>query len=92
MLVNTTRTIPKCDRIIRALIKESSKILRYNNEVQLIWVERQIKDLPCSINSISDDNNTFDIQDLNSLINSTFNQKQFYLSGSDISCMMDCFG
>jgi len=92
MTVNITRTIPKCDRVVRTLIKESSKILRYSNEVQLIWVERQIKYLPYSMNGISDDNNILDIWDLNSLINSASNQEQFCLSGSDISCIMDCFG
>ena len=48
----------------------------------------------CSITmySISNDDDIFSIWDLNSLIDFTSNCKQFYLSGSDIYCIMDCFG
>ena len=31
--VSTTKTIPKCNRVVRAFVKESSKILRYNDGV-----------------------------------------------------------
>ena len=50
---STARAISKYDRIARTFIKESSKILRYSNEVQLIWMEEQIKNMSCSMNGIS---------------------------------------
>jgi len=38
--VSTTRAIPKYNKVVRALVKESSEILKYSNRVQLIWMER----------------------------------------------------
>ena len=91
MPVSTLKAIPKCNRVVRAFFKRSSKSLGNRNRVQLIWVERQIKDLSYSVNSISNDNNILNIQDLNSLINSASNQEQFYLSESDTNCIIDYF-
>ena len=41
---------------------------------------------------ISNNNDIFGIWDLNSLIDSASNWKQFHLSRSDIYYMVDCFG
>ena len=91
MPVSTLKAIPKCNRVVRAFFKESSKSLGNRNRVQLICMERQIKDLSYSVNSISNNNNILNIQDLNSLINSASNQEQFYLSESDTNFIIDYF-
>ena len=69
-------------------MEESSKILWYSNQMQLVWVEWQIEYSSYSMYGISDDNDVFSVLDLNSLIYPTSNWEQFYLCGSDIYCIL----
>ena len=88
---SAARAIPKSDRVARTFVKESSKILRNSNGLQLVWMRGWIKNVSCSMNGVSDDNDTFNVGDLYSLIYSTSNREQLCFSGSDIDCMMNCF-
>ena len=85
------RAIPESDRIVGIFIKEGSKVLLYCDRLQLIRIREWIKNLSCSIDGISDNNNIYSILDLDSLIDTISNCKQFYLCKSDIDNIMDCF-
>jgi len=86
-----TRAISKLNKIIKVLVKESSKILKYSNRVQLIRISRQIKNISRSWNGICDNDDLFNIWDLNGLINPISNGKKFCFSKYDIYSMMNCF-
>ena len=45
--------------------------------------------MSCSWNGICDDNDLFNIWDLNGLINSVSNSKKFYFGGCNIYSMMN---
>ena len=52
-------------------------------------MEWWVKDISCQVNSISDNDDVSYIKYLNYLINATSDNKQFYLSISDINSLMD---
>jgi len=52
-------------------------------------MEWWVKDISCQVNSISDNDDVSYIKYLNYLINATSDNKQFYLSRSDINSLMD---
>jgi len=54
-------------------------------------MEEQIKDLPCRVDNICDDNNVSDILNINSLINAASDSEQFYFSKSDVDSIINCF-
>ena len=49
------RAVPKFDMITKVLRKEFSKFLGYCSRMNLVWVNREVKDLPCSTKEVSDD-------------------------------------
>jgi len=86
----TMRTVPKSNGVVRVFVEECSKILRNCNEMQLEWMERQIKNMSCSWNGICNNNNIFSIRNLNSLVNSISIEKN---SVSEVVMfIINCFG
>jgi len=57
----TVRAISKQNKIIRILVKEGSKVLKYRNGMKLIRISKQIENISCSWNGICDNNDLFNV-------------------------------
>ena len=84
-----TWTISKFDIILLISFEEFPKFSQDCRQLNLIWVDQQIKDSLCGIYWIHDDDNTINVDYLGSLIDTTSDSRKFSLSGSNIDYMME---
>jgi len=86
-----TRTIPEFNEVMSVLLKINSEILSYGNRLKLIRMRWWIKYASHWMDSISNNYDVWCISNLDCLINSISNCKQFCLSWCDIDSMVNGF-
>jgi len=88
---NAARVVPKDNRIVSIFVEKNSKIKWNSNRLQLVCMSWQIKNVSYSVHNVSDNNNSFDIWEIYSLIYTTSNQKHFCFCGCNIYHMINSF-
>jgi len=80
-----TRIIPEFNDVMDTLFKEGSEILSYSNKLDLIRMSQWVKYMSYQIDSISNNYDAWNVSNLNHLIDSASDCKQFSLSWSNIT-------
>ena len=82
-------TIPEFNGIVVISFEEFSEFTRDCRWIKLIGMWWWIKNSLNSMDKIHDDNNSIDIGEIDSLVNTTSYHKKFYFSKHDVYCMMN---
>ena len=82
-------TIPEFNGIVVISFEEFSEFTRDCRWIKLIGMWWWIKNSLNSMDKIHDNNNSIDIGEIDSLVNTTSYHKKFYFSKHDVYCMMN---
>ena len=81
---------PKFDRIFLANSKEATQFAKNGYSMNLIWMGFTIKNFPCCVDGIGDDDDLGHILLIICLVDAAPNREKLCFSTSDESCVMNC--